>query len=203
MKSQRSLFEFANQKPQEKELARTTHGGQATKGRRKTKRPLAKNKPHHLVLKASKAKGSWSFLKPKNQLIVISTLKTQAKKFGIKIADFANVGNHLHITIKFSHAENFQNFLRSTTCLIARKITGARRGHKTGKFWDHLAFTRIIKTTYEQWGLKIYLKANRIEASNGKQARKKFLAEASAHRWQKKFSALLKDRGFHELLVSS
>jgi len=166
----------------EKKYSRTIHGGEESKGRRKEYRPLAENKWHHLTLKSELAKDPWSFLTPKNQAIIRDTLKEKSKKWGVKIAEVVNVGNHLHIKLKFKYRKGFQNFLRSVTSLIARKITNAKKGnqlpkqkHKQNKFWQGLAFTRVLKTSYEVLQLKGYFKANRIQAVKGEKAREQFL----------------------------
>ena len=175
MKKQVSLFTHFGRNDLQKRYARTVHGGRVNKGSRKVERPLATNKPVHLVLRSGQAKGAWSFLAPKNRVAVEGIIREKAKKFGIRIADFANVGSHLHVVVKFSARENFQNFLRAVTCLIPRKVTGARRGVSRGPFWDGLAYTRIVKTSFEERQLKGYLEANRVEASKGSAAREKFL----------------------------
>jgi REP element-mobilizing transposase RayT len=131
-------------------------------------------------LKSEKAKGALSFLKRDNNLAIRDILREKAKKFGVVIADFANVGNHLHIKIKVQSRESFQNFLKAVTCLIARKITGARRGKPFGKFWQALAFTRIITSRLEDLRLRGYFEANRREAKEGHAAREDFLAEYEA-----------------------
>lgn len=172
---QANLFEHFKRKDLKRRYSRISHGGVESGGRRKLERPLARNKPVHLTLKSSKATGTWSFLHPKNRIRIEQLLKAKAKKFGIKIQDFANVGNHLHIKLKFQSRENFQNFLRACTCQISRMITGARRGNKIGKFWDALAYTRILKSNFEERVLKGYFHANRIEAGKGHSARQAFL----------------------------
>jgi len=181
-KKQKSKSKRKTLSKEEKKYSRTTHGGEESQGRRKEYRPLAENKWHHLTLKSEKAKGPWSFLTPKNQAIIRDTLKEKSKKWGVKIAEVANVGNHLHIKLKFKYRKGFQNFLRAVTSLIARKITNAKKGtplptqkHKQNKFWQGLAFTRVLKTSYEVLQLKGYFKANRIQAAKGENAREEFL----------------------------
>ncbi|MBS1970269.1 MAG: hypothetical protein JSU04_08170 [Bdellovibrionales bacterium] len=45
------------------------------------------------------------------------------------------------------------------------------------KFWQGLAFTRVIKTRVEEFQLRGYLKANRIQAARGEKAREEYLAK--------------------------
>ncbi|MBS1970317.1 MAG: transposase [Bdellovibrionales bacterium] len=169
------LFDYHDSDTTKRKYGRTTHGGVDSKGRRKEYRPLSEKKWTHLTLKSEKAKGPWSFLTPKNQQIIREILKSKSKKWGVQIAEVVNVGNHLHIKLKFKYREGFQNFLRSVTALIARKITNARRGHASGKFWQGLAFTRVIKTKLEELQLRGYFKANRLQAAKGQRAREEYL----------------------------
>lgn len=158
-----------------KRYARTQHGGVPSQGRRKLERPLSTKKWLHLVLKSDKAKGNLSFLTAKNKIMIQRTLKEKAKKFGVSIADQANVGNHLHLKIRITSRSSFQKFLKSVTTLIARRVTGARKGKPFGRFWQGLAFTRILTSYTEELNLRGYMVANRLEAGHSPAAREKFL----------------------------
>jgi hypothetical protein len=177
---QTNLFEYFDQSRIRKRYGRTQHGGLKTIGHRKLERPLSSKKWIHLVLKSDKAKGKLSFLTPQNQMLIRRILKAKSRKFGIKIADGANVGNHLHLKIRIRDRKSFQKFLKSVTCLIARKITGAKRGKKFGRFWQGLAFTRVLTSALEELNLKGYIQANRIEAQTGESARERFLKRFNA-----------------------
>jgi hypothetical protein len=156
---------------------RFIHGGAKSNGRRKEFRPLSTKDSIHLVLKSSRAKGIYSFLYKENPNQVKHLLYKQARKFFVKITHYANVGNHLHLEVKITARKEFQQFLRSVTCLIARKVTGARRGKKFGRFWDNLAFTRVLKSFAEHRILNIYIMANQLEAIGGHEARSWFLTQ--------------------------
>ena len=127
------------------------------------------------MLKSERARGNWSFLK--HRILVEKILREKASKFGVTISDFANVGNHLHLKLRICSRLGFQNFLRSITTLIARGVTGAKRGHKVGRFWQGMAFTRVLKSSLEVLRLKGYFEANRIEAKAGQAQRELFLAQ--------------------------
>jgi REP element-mobilizing transposase RayT len=101
-----------------------------------------------LVLKSERATGELSLLRPQHRQFVRYTLVSKAKKFGILIGESVNMGNHIHLRLKASSRLGFQNFLRSVTTGIARKVTGARRGKKFGRFWQGLAYTRVIQTQF-------------------------------------------------------
>lgn len=156
---------------------RVAHGGDEALGRRKLRRPLSLKKPMHLTMRAARARGQLSMNTRRNEDRVEAIVRKQAKKFGVKLLQFANVGNHLHLIVKSSTREGFQQFLRSITALIARFITGACRGNPFGKFWDSLAFSRILESALELRYAKDYVLANRVEAIAGIKARERFLAE--------------------------
>jgi REP element-mobilizing transposase RayT len=170
---QKSFFETTSKSEKQYFSSRETHGG-PQKGR-KLKRPLIEGKWTHLTLKSDKAKGEFSFLKVKNNQFINKTLKEKAKKFGVIIGDYVNMGDHLHIKVKFSKRELFQKFLISITGLIARFITKARKGFKFGKFWSGLAYTRILTSAFEVTQLKGYFEANHIQREKGYTQRKLYL----------------------------
>lgn len=122
-------------------------GGVFQKGKRKTFRPIDSKAAIHLVLKSSRAKGLWSLLHRRNKTRIHDVLIRLAKENGIKVYRYSNVGNHLHLLLKAKDRRGFQKFLRVFSGRIAMIITQARKGNPQGKFWDSLAFTRIV-----QWG---------------------------------------------------
>jgi hypothetical protein len=179
MKSkQLSLFEKSKTGQR---YGRTEYGGVRTKGFRKLERPLSTKKWIHLVLKSDKAVGSLSFLSLKNKSRVENLLKQKAKKFGVLIAELVNVGNHFHLKVKITDRENFGNYLRSVTTLVAKLVTGAKKGNRFGRFWQGLAYTRVLKTAFEELRLKGYFQANRIEVSHSALEREMHLKRFS--RW--------------------
>jgi len=122
-------------------------GGRLQEGRRKSARPLNPKATLHLVLKSSRAKGEWSFMNRKHKTRIHDLLQKLAKENGIKIHQYANVGNHLHLLIQLRDRKSFQKFLRVFSGRVALMIAQAKRGNAQGKFWDELAFSRIV-----QWG---------------------------------------------------
>ena len=166
------MQQFLLSKKEMKYLPRAWHGGEF-KRKRKTKRPLVPGATTHIILKSKRAVGALSF--KKNERVVLNILKERSRKFHIEILDFVIMGNHLHLKAKFKCAKNFRNFLRTFTGMLARKITNARKGITFGKFWDGLAYTRVLFTKLEEWGLRIYFSANKIERQKGYAERKRFL----------------------------
>jgi REP element-mobilizing transposase RayT len=164
-----------------KRYNRVSHGGGLYAGKRKLERPLSKKKWIHLVLKSDKARGPLSFKTPINKIAIQGILKAKARKFGVKIADQANVGNHIHLKVKIHSRELFQKFLISVTGLIARTVTGARKGKAFGRFWNELAFTRVLQSYTEELWLNGYFIANRLEANVSRASREQLLREYA--RW--------------------
>jgi REP element-mobilizing transposase RayT len=156
-----------------KYFKRNTHGGTSLKKRRKTKRPLTPGAITHLVLKSAKAKGQLSFYK--NKKAVHALLHERAKKYFIEVLEFVNMGNHLHLKVRFKDASRFKNFLRTFAAMLARKLTKACRGNKFGKFWDGLAYTRVLFSKLEELGLEIYFEGNHLERELGYAERERHL----------------------------
>ncbi len=98
-------------------------------------RPLSVKHTMHLVLRSSKAKGDWSFLKPRNRHKIDQILLKFSRRFGVKILSAANVGNHLHMQIQLSSRATYRPFIRAITAAIAISITGKHR-------WSKRAFGR-------------------------------------------------------------
>src|SRR5258707_13852633 len=70
-----------------------------------------------------------------------------ARRFGVRVYDYANVGTHLHLLVRARRRETFQSFLRSFAGIVARRVTGARRGRPSGRFFSGLAWSRVVS-----WG---------------------------------------------------
>ncbi len=121
------------------------HGGRAHVGVRKTARPLDLKKPIVVTLKSKWAKGKLSLAAPSNKKSIDTIIRERADQFGITIKEIENDGSSLKIILKARAREAFQDYLRTMSALIARQVTGARRGKPFGKrFWDHLAQTESL-----------------------------------------------------------
>lgn len=169
---------------------RREHGGALAQGRRKLYRPLDPKRPVHLVLRSSRATGKWSMLHPENVFKVKALLKKWSAHFDVKVYGFANSGNHLHLIVKARTRNGFQDFLRTFSALTARLITKARKGAALAKnkeklrFWDALAFSRIVTWGRDLIATQRYLLRNKLEAVGfmTKQDRLVTFAEALADR---------------------
>lgn len=148
-------------------------GGSSLKKRRKIKRPLIPGLITHVVFKSSKARGDLSFYK--NKLLVSKLLKEKSNKFFIEILDWVNMGNHLHLKVRFKDRKRMGQFLKSFAATLAREITGAKKGKVFGKFWDGLVYTRVLVTKIEELGLKAYFEGNHRQRELGYQERERYL----------------------------
>ena len=127
------------------------HGGELTKGKRKTERALKMNKPIHVVLRAKR-----SGLKTKERKI-LKTIKFYENRFAQRVYRVSINSNHIHLLLVTRRRKDFQNFLRSITGLIAR-IMGS------GKLWELLAFSRVANWGKEYQVLVGYIIKNQLEA---------------------------------------
>lgn len=142
---------------------KTEHGGSVRAGKRKIARPLDSKKPMHLVFRSTKARGEWSFLHRRNKGQVHLLMQETAERFGIKVFRFENVGNHLHLIVKGRTRRDLRKFLRVFPQRVMFLVTGACKGNPQGRFFDAIAYSRVV-----QWGrefkiLKTYLWKNAME----------------------------------------
>lgn len=154
------------------------HGGELAKGKRKTFRPVDPKQALHVVLRSSKAKGALSMLHPKHCNHVESFVRKTARRWGVRIYRFANVGNHIHLLIQVPTREAWKRFSKELSGGIAQIVTGARKGAALTRtkdmsvpesaqraFWDHLLFTRIVSFGRDFQGVGRYLIKNLFEAA--------------------------------------
>src|SRR5579884_4087746 len=130
-------------------------GGSLLKGNPKTKRPLAAKLPLHLVLRGNKGGLRSPYKHAKVDEIVYKT----AAKYGIRVYEYANVGNHLHILLKLPHRRAWAPFIREVASRIVRLMKAF------GFKWLHRRpFTRVVAS----WR-KAYAAAKRYVRINAKE----------------------------------
>ncbi len=160
---------------------KTEHGGSIANSQ-KRKRPLSSRHSMHLVLRSSKAKGSWSF--KKHQEKIEGILQKFAKKYHIQILNHANVGNHIHLHLKTSTRKNYRAFIRAITSAIRITVTGYSKWNPAPEkfqFWDLRPWSRILQTFREFKNLTKYIGLNQIEAMGLKrESAKRYLREVFA-----------------------
>lgn len=142
------------------------HGGSLSLGKRKSARPIDPKQPMHIVLRSTRARGEWSMLHSKHRDHVDEFTYRIACRHGVKIYRYANVGNHLHLLVKTPTRRAFQRFLRDLAGTVAALVTGAKKSSPLrGRFWDALAYTRIVSWGREFKNLELYFIKNLFEAA--------------------------------------
>lgn len=179
---------------------KSAYGGELLKTRagRQHGRPLSTRDTMHLVLRSTKAKGEWSFRRPRNAAHVNRIIDKFAVIYGVRVISMANVGNHLHLQIKLANRFTFKPFIRAVTAAIAMSVTGRNRWTKAGghggegggalvgaakpssmmkreKFWDYRPYTRVVEGFKAWLTLKDYIKINEFEGAGYKRDDARFM----------------------------
>jgi hypothetical protein len=139
----------------------TQFGGDTRRGKRKVARPIAVRRPMHLILKSDNARGSRSLLHKRNARYIAKFVPALAAAYGVNVFSCGNGGTHLHMGVRARSRRGFQNFLRVLGSKLAIYVTGAKKGHKTGKFWTQSAYTKLVETSAQLWELKCYIAKHR------------------------------------------
>lgn len=133
-------------------------GGSLLKGNPKTARPLESKLPVHLTLRARK-----SVLRlPKTFGLVQELIEKTAKKYGVKVFERANVGNHLHMVIQVN-SRLWSRFIRELTGRIAQVLKELVA--LDGGFWLYRPHTRIVRGWRRPFQIAVeYVRLNQLEA---------------------------------------
>jgi REP element-mobilizing transposase RayT len=140
------------------------HGGDVRLGQRKIARPLDTKRPLHIVLRSSRAKRAWSMLRPELAARIRRKAGSLARRYDVRLYRYANVGNHIHVLATVRSRLALQSFLRVFAGATARLVTGARKGRPVGRFWDRLAYSRIVLWGREFSSVSAYVRQNQDEA---------------------------------------
>jgi REP element-mobilizing transposase RayT len=137
-------------------------GGAYLKGNHaKRKRPLESKFAIHVVLRAAES----GLRRPAVYRHVNLAATRACKRYGVKLYEYANVGNHLHLLIKLPHIRAWRAFIREITgriAQIARGLKGRQKGARA--FWRHRPFTRIVRGWKRTYRLaKDYVVLNQLE----------------------------------------
>jgi REP element-mobilizing transposase RayT len=122
-------------------------------------------RPLHVTLRATQARGARSMLNRRFKARIFILVHESAKKYGVKVYRFTNVGNHLHLLVLTPSRQAFQSFLRVIAGGISFLVTGTRKGRRlTRRFWDKLAYSRVISWGSEFRRARTYLAKNLLES---------------------------------------
>ncbi|MGE0762324.1 MAG: transposase [Bdellovibrionales bacterium] len=140
-------------------------GALLKKAKNRHARPLSTKEPLHLVLRSSRARGDWSFYKPRNRKIIQEGLSRLCRKYGVKVEQFANAGNHLHLLLRIKNRQTYFPFIRGLTGLIALQVTASTKLKQLcGRFWDARPFTRVVFGWRGYQIAKDYVLLNQLES---------------------------------------
>lgn len=132
-------------------------GGQLLKGNARQARPIDTKLPLHLVLRSH---GRASLRSPQLFNKVSAMVERTSKKYGVRIYEWANVGNHIHLLIRVTKRPLWSAFIRELTGKIARAA-----GKTNEKFWIYKPFTRVVPGWQKAFrSVKDYVTLNRHEA---------------------------------------
>lgn len=163
---------------------RKTHGGSLSKGKRKTRRPLDRKNPIHLVLKST---NSYTLLRRQSQVHEI--IKGIGAKFGIKMHSSAIQYDHIHLHFSFQNRKVYVRWIRALTGILAQKIKGLK--------FKFLPYTRVVASGGRDFTqVNLYIEKNQVEAN--------FLIRIHAHidRTQRRLDAELRRWGFECVLIA-
>ena len=141
-----------------------------TKAKNRHARPVSSKDPMHLVVRSTKAKGAFSLRSTKNVVIVNRIVKAHCERYGVKLIEYSNNFNHLHLLVKFPSRAIYLRFIRSLTGHLALAVSGASKlanlkaiFGKTG-FWDFRPFTRVVRSFRGYRIARDYVVLNQLEA---------------------------------------
>jgi REP element-mobilizing transposase RayT len=154
-------------------------GGHSFKTNAKSKRPISSKLPIHLVMRTDGRK--FSMRKPKAFRLVDEIVYRTAEKHRVRIYEFANVGNHLHLLLKLPNVQAWAKFIRELSGRIAQEMQDLKGPEKGQKFWIFKPFTRVVagwKKAYQN--CRDYVILNRLEgAGHIRRSQTKRLSELS------------------------
>ncbi len=132
-------------------------GGSLLEGKRKAERPLSTKHPLHLILKSSCS----GVFNPGN-ISLEKLIRSQAKKFGIKIYELALNWSHIHFILKIESRKDYNKFIRSLTAALAKRIRKLKPHLEV--IFDLRPFTRIISWGRDFKRVLEYALLNQMEA---------------------------------------
>ncbi len=147
------------------------------------RRPFSPKCFTHVVMRSGHAKGEHSFLRKQNKYEIKNIIKKASRDFYVEVKRVENVGNHLHLLIRASTREKQSHFFRTISALIARQVTGSRKGKasRMNHFWDARPFTRLVNWGRAYKAVVHYLSLNSLEAIGfSKQMAREYLASFSS-----------------------
>jgi REP element-mobilizing transposase RayT len=89
-----------------------------------------------------------------------------AKKHGVRVYSYSNVGNHLHLLIKIPRIRRWAAFIRELTGQIAQLMLKNIDLPKDLKFWKYRPHSRIVRGWKKAYKIaKEYVELNELQAT--------------------------------------
>lgn len=96
------------------------HGGSLALNKRRSYRPLSIKHAHHITLKSNLATQGRCLLR--HQALIKHILFRSARRFNIRVYQYAVAGNHVHLLVKAKSRLGMQNFFRVFAGHLAQEI---------------------------------------------------------------------------------
>ena len=139
-------------------MGKLEFGGSLNLGKRKSTRPFDSKRPIHIVLRSTKAVGKFSLYHQKFKSHVNALTFDLASKHNLRIYNFVNSGNHLHLLLKSKNKSDLQKFFRELTSKIALMVYKG-----LGKFWTSIVYTKLISWGRQFENVYNYILQNELE----------------------------------------
>lgn len=140
-------------------------GGATLKSHPKTQRALPLDRPIHLIMRSKYAVGPRSFRQPHLAEKVFHIIKRQCERFNVRLYEYGNGGNHIHLMLIPRSRRGYKGFIRAISGLIARATLKAEKSRpKRLRFWDARPYSRLVTWGRDFQQLKQYLVQNTLEA---------------------------------------
>jgi len=137
-------------------------GSLMDQGHPRIKRPLHTKKPIHVTMRSSVAQGKRSLLNRYAAQVTQTTLGECAKRAGVRIYRYQNVGNHIHLVIRLHHRQSWIRFVRSFTSLLKLRLERLWR-EKIERLFDQRPFTRVCSWGREFRSINDYFLKNYMD----------------------------------------
>lgn len=122
-------------------------GSYCTRRKFRVARPISTKRPMHFVLRSSQARGVRALNRPEFRKRIAALISNLGEKWGVEILSGANVGNHLHLFVRFRRRGTYKRFICALTGGIAAMVeaSAVRKGFpRLKRFWDYRPFSRIV-----------------------------------------------------------
>lgn len=132
----------------------------------KTARAISTTRPMHLVLSTSENYGRFPLRKAAVLNKVNSIVQKLCDLYGIKLYEYSNNGNHMHLVIYFKNRYVFKPFIRRLTAQISYLICGGSKINALAeKLFTKRPWSRVVEWQRGYKAVKDYVLMNYLEAT--------------------------------------